>query len=383
MRYWLFYALKDLNPKGQHRITFLITLLSWLGVTLAVAVILVVLSVVNGLKTEFVELLVRMTPHVAVTPRNREILYDYESTATQIEEVPGVEKVYPFLSTQILVSGAGGTEGAILHAIPEEADVPHRTSALRAGVIIGENLADAVGVQTGQEVALVSSSGKRGTFTVTGIFSSGLYQYDYGLVYLLLSRAQEFMGLGEGVTGLQCKVIEPIRAWNIAQAISQALPPTYRANSWDQINRNVLLALSLQKRALLIILFSIILIAEILVISSLMVRISEKTKEIGILNAIGVTRKGIMSIFVAEGTSIAAIGTASGCILAILLCSVIRRFPLSLPQGFYGLRYLPVRMELSDFLLISILTVGVSFLASLYPAQKAASLDPAEALRYD
>lgn len=383
MRYWLFYALKDLNPKGQHRITLLITLLSWLGVTLAVTVILVVLSIANGLKTEFVELLVRMTPHITVTPTNREILYDYGSTAMQIEEVLGVEIVYPFLSTQILVSGAAGTEGAILHAVPEEADVPHRTSALRAGVIIGENLADAVGVQTGQEVTLVSSSGKRGTFTVTGIFSSGLYQYDHGLVYLLLSRAQEFMGLGEGVTGLQCKVREPLRAWNIAQAISQALPSTYRANSWDQINRNVLLALSLQKRALLIILFSIILIAEILVISSLMVRISQKTKEIGILNAIGVTRRGIKSIFVAEGTSIAAIGTGSGCILAILLCSVIRRFPLSLPQGFYGLRYLPVRMELSDFLLISILTVGVSFLASLYPAQKAASLDPAEALRYD
>ncbi len=383
MRYWLFYTLKDLNPKGQHRITLLITSLSWLGVTLAVTVILVVLSVVNGLKTEFVELLVRMTPHVTVTLMNREILYDYESVVMQIDEVPGIEKAYPFLSTQILVTGAGGTEGAILHAVPEEADVPHRPSALRAGVIIGENLADAVGVQTGQEVTLVSSSGKRGTFIVTGIFSSGLYQYDYGLVYLLLSRAQEFMGLGEGVTGLQCKVKEPVRAWNIAQTISQALPSTYRTDSWDQVNKNALLALSLQKRALSIILFSIILIAEILVISSLMVRISEKTKEIGILNAIGVTRKGIMSIFVAEGTSIAATGTGSGCILAALLCSIIRIFPLSLPQGLYGLRYLPVRMELSDFLLISILTVGVSFLASLYPAQKAASLDPAEALRYD
>lgn len=347
------------------------------------SIILVVLSVANGLKTEFIELLVRITPHVTVTPTNRETLYDYESTVIQIEKVPGVEKVYPFLSTQILVSGAGGTEGAILHAVPEEADVPHRTSALRTGVILGENLADAVGVHTGQKVTLVSSSGKKGTFSVTGIFSSGLYQYDYGLVYILLSRAQEFMGLGEGVTGLQCKVKEPIRAWNISQTISKVLPPTYRSDSWDQVNKNVLLALSLQKRALLIILSSVILIAEILVISSLMVRISEKTKEIGILNAMGVTRKGIMSIFVAEGTSIAAIGTGSGCILATLLCSVIRRFPLSLPQEFYGLRYLLVRMELSDFLLISILTVAVSFLASLYPAQKAASLDPAEALRYD
>jgi len=383
MRYWLLYALKDLNPRGQHRITLLITLLSWLGVTLAVTIILVVLSVVNGLKTEFIELLIRMTPHITVTPANRETLYDYESMVMQIEKVPDVEKVYPFLSTQVLVSGAGGTEGAILHAIPEGADVPHRTSALRTGVILGENLADAVGVHTGEEVTLVSSSGERGTFSVTGIFSSGLYQYDYGLVYLLLSRAQEFMGLGEGVTGLQCKVKEPVRAWSVAEAISQVLPSTYRTDSWDQVNRNVLLALSLQKRALLIILFSIILIAEILVISSLMVRISEKTKEIGILNALGVTRKGIMSIFITEGTSIAAIGTGSGCILATLLCSAIRRFPLSLPQGFYGLRYLPVRMELSDFLLISILTIGVSFLASLYPAHKAASLSPAEALRYD
>jgi len=383
MRYWLLYALKDLNPRGQHRITLLITLLSWLGVTLAVTIILVVLSVVNGLKTEFIELLVKMTPHVTVAPANRETLYDYEAIVIQIEKVPDVEKVYPFLSTQILVSGAGGTEGAILHAIPEEADVPHRTSALRTGVILGENLADAVGVHTGEKVTLVSSSGKRGTFSVTGIFSSGLYQYDYGLVYLLLSRAQEFMGLGEGVTGLQCKVKEPVRAWNIAQTISQVLPSTYRTNSWDQVNRNVLLALSLQKRALLIILFSIILIAEILVISSLMVRISEKTKEIGILNALGVTRKGIMSIFITEGTSITAIGTGSGCILATLLCSAIRRFPLSLPQEFFGLRYLPIRIELSDFVLISILTIGVSFLASLYPAHKAASLGAAEALRYD
>ena len=382
MRYWLLYALRDLNPRGQHRITLLITLLSWLGVTLAVTIILVVLSVVNGLKTEFIELLVKITPHVAVTLANRETLYDYEAIVVQIEKVPDVEKVYPFLSTQILVSGAGGTQAAILHAIPEKADVPHRASALKTGVILGENLADAVGVHTGQKVTLVSSSGKRGTFLVTGIFSSGLYQYDYGLAYLLLSRAQEFMDLGAGVTGLQIKVKEPLQAWNVARTISQVLPSAYRIDSWDQVNKNVLLALSLQKRALLIVLFSIILIAEILVISSLIVRISAKTKEIGILNALGVARRGIMSIFIAEGISITAVGTGSGCILAILLSSVIRKFPLSLPQEFSGLRYLPIRMELNDFIFISILTIGVSFLASLYPAQKAASLSAAEALRY-
>lgn len=382
MRYWLLYALRDLNPRGQHRITLLITLLSWLGVTLAVTVVLVVLSAMNGLKTEFIELLVKMTPHVTVTHASQKVLYDYEAIVTQIEKVPDVEKVYPFLSMQILISGAGGVEGAILQAIPETADVPHRGSALRTGVILGENLADALGVHTGEEVTFVSPSGERGAFLVTGIFSSGLYQYDYGLAYLLLSRAQEFMGLGAGVTGLQIKVKEPLQAWNVARTIGQVLPSAYRVDSWDQVNKNVLLALSLQKRALLIMLFSIILIAEILVISSLIVRISEKTKEIGILKALGVARRGIMFIFITEGTFITTIGTGSGCMLAILLSSVIRKFPLSLPQEFSGLRYLPIRMELNDFIFISILTIGVSFLASLYPAQKAARLSAAEALRY-
>jgi len=382
MRYWLLYALKDLSLKGQHRFALLIILLSLIGVALAVALTLVILSVANGLKTELTQLLVKMTPHITVRHARNEILYDYEGIVKQIEKIPDVEKVYPFLSTEVLISGPGGVEGAILQAVPETADVPHRVSALRSGIILGENLADALGVQTGEEVTLTAPTGQRGEFSVTGIFSSGLYQYDRGVSYMLLSRAQEFISAGTGISGLLCKVKEPLRAWSIARTIGQLLPPTYRTDSWDQVNRNVLLALSLQKRALLIVLFFVILIAELVIVSSMTMRISGKAKEIGILNALGVTKRGIMFIFITEGISIAAIGVGSGCILAILLSIAIRMLPLGLPPGSYGLRYLPVTMAVGDFVLVSILTLGASFLASLYPAQKAAKLSAAEALRY-
>jgi lipoprotein-releasing system permease protein len=221
-------------------------------------------------------------------------------------------------------------------------------------------------------------------FKLVGIFEVGMFEYDSNLVLVSMKAAQDFFGMGQAVTGIEVKISDIYRATDVREKIQQVLGFPYLVKDWMQMNRNLFSALRLEKFAMFIILVLIILVASFNIVSTLIMNVIEKQREIAILKAMGATNRGIMSVFMIQGFLIGFIGTLIGLTGGYALSYILNTYQIiKLPADIYYLSHLPVKVHLSDFIAVSVSAIVISFLSTIYPAWQAARLNPVEPLRYE
>ncbi|MBD3236088.1 MAG: FtsX-like permease family protein [Candidatus Eisenbacteria bacterium] len=380
------------------------------GIALGVCALIVVLAVMSGFDREIRERIVGTNAHVILLRYGSEGLAAPDSLAEAVAGHAEVTAVSPFVFGKAMLSAGTSAEGAMIKGIdwersrattavaqyvqgmtdPSELE---RSAERPPGIVVGAHIAANLGLYTGDEVVLISPAETRRTplgfvprmrrFRLAGLFESGMYDFDANMAYVALDEAQSFFGLADRVTGLEVRLRDMNRAPQVARALVDSLGGfPYRANNWIDLNANLFAWMRTEKRAMFVILTMIILVAGFNIASSLVMLVTEKRREIGILKSMGTSAMGILRIFVLEGWVIALAGTALGSLVGLGLCGILERYRIiRLPEDIYFIDTLPVRVEAGDVWLIVVSVLGIAALATLYPAWRAARLDPVDAIR--
>ena len=425
MSFEFFISLRYLRAKRKQIFVSIITFISVAGIFLGVAALIIVLAVMNGFETDLRNKILGINSHV-VLMQYTGAMKDYQKVASEVEQVEGVVASTPFIFSQAMLRNEGRTSGVILRGMSvdtafkvinlgkmHEGNIEYLSEKQRStmelgkdksalpGIVIGKELAKNMGLLLFDPVNIISPMGistpmgmvpKMKKFVVVGIFDSGFYEYDSTLAYVSLRDCQDFLNLGERVTGIEIKVNDIYRANIIAKSIEKKLGFPFWARNWMEMNKNLFSALKLEKRVMFIILSLIVLVAAFNIISTLIMIVMEKNKDIAILKSMGATSASIMRIFIYQGVTIGAIGTLMGCIGGLAVALNLEKLSVYienlfgfkiLPGDVYYLSQLPSQVNYSDVVIIIIGTMLICFLSTIYPSRRASKLDPAEALRYD
>ena len=423
--YELFISLRYLRARRKQVFVSIITFISIAGIFLGVAALIIVLAVMNGFEKDLRDKILGVNSHIVVMDYTG-AMRDYRQVMTELETIPGVVASTPFIYSQAMLKNKGATTGIVLRGLStkdatrvinigkikegslnrlegekETTQGFNPASASRPGIIIGRELAKNLGLFLNDPVFVISPSGistpmgmtpRMRAYSVAGIFESGFYEYDSTLAYISLEESQNFLNMGDAVTGLELKVDDIYKADNIAKLIERKLGFRYWARNWMEMNRNLFSALRLEKRVMFIILSLIVLVAAFNIISALIMIVMEKNKDIAILKTMGATRESIMKIFILQGIIVGAIGTSFGTLAGLAVALNLEKISQFieklfgfkiLPGDVYYLSELPSQVNYGDVAAIIIGTLLISFLATIYPSWRASRLDPAEALRYE
>jgi lipoprotein-releasing system permease protein len=415
MSFELFVGLRYLRAKKRQAFISINTFISIAGVMLGVMAMMVVLAVMTGFSTDIKSKILGMNAHVRVMRRAGN-LAGYEGVIKTIGQVEGVAAAAPFIHSQVMVRSGSQVSGAILKGIDplqagrvldlernmkgtdlqvlREGDLPEG-GAVPPGIVLGQELARILMVSPGSDLYVMSPfSGiltpmggrvpRMKRFRVAGVFDSGMYDYDSSFAYVSIESAQQFLRLDHLVHGVEVKVDDIYDVDRICERILEDLGPGYWTQDWMETNKNFFSALKLEKTVMFIILVLIILVAAFNIVSTLIMMVMDKTKEIAILKSMGAKGKSIMRIFMLDGLIIGVVGTVLGLMGGILLCHLLQRYEfVKLPSDVYYISTLPVRIEALDVVLIALSAVAISFVATLYPSYQASRLDPAAAIRYE
>lgn len=405
--YPLFISLRYLKSKKRHRGISFNTVIAVSGVAVGVMALLVVLSVMSGFHEDLQKKILGANAHVIIQSFKGGI-EDYPSVAGKLRDIPHVVSLSPFVLGQVMVSSGPRAHGVFLRGI--EASSELRTTDIlkhikqgsvgdlvrKDGVpwiVIGRELAGMLGVSLGDPVTVISPVGEMGPlgmlpkvkrFRVAAIFEMGMFEYDTSLVLTDMKAAQEFFGFGSAVSGVELRLDDIYQAPEVRDAVKERLGFPFHARDWMQMNRNLFSALKLEKFAMFVILILIVLVASFNIVSTLMMNVMEKQKEIAILKSMGATHRGIMLVFMLQGLLIGLIGTTIGIAGGYLLGKILNNYEIiKLPADVYYLSKLPVKMKWIDFAVVSVSAVTISFLSTLYPSYYAAKMKPVESLRYE
>lgn len=410
MSFTWFVGSRYLQSRQKQAFVSLITLLATAGIAVGVMALIVVIGVMTGFESELQKRILGMESHIVVM-RYGETVTDIDGTLAAVEAVPGVASAAPFVYTQVMLRSPHGISGAVLKGLDParpgppvwiDPQTPLRAALRDAspdaaagdapGVIIGTVTAERLKVAVGDPIFLISPLGKGGTanrmptvmrFSVSGIYETGMNEYDGAMSFVRLDVAQALLQMPAQVSGVEVRVTDIYQAAAIADDIVGRLGFPFWARDWMQMNRSLFSMLRLQKTVMFIILTLIVLVAAFNIASALIMMVMEKTRDIAILKTMGATNRHIRRIFVFKGLTIGCLGTAIGGLLGFLLCSLLRRYPfIKLPGDVYFLTTLPVSLQPLDVLVIVLSAVGICFLATLYPAASASSLDPVDGIRY-
>ncbi len=404
----LFLGIRYLKAKRKQRFISVITIISVLGVMVGVMALVVVLSVMNGFRSDLMSKILGVNSHVLVLNLSG-TFNGYQEVAEKVKKMDGVVAITPFVYTQVMLNNSGRVSGAVLRGVDPEsaARVVSFDKMIKEGslsslgetengipaIIIGSELAKQIGAGTGSLVTVISPEGKltplgrtpnTKRFKVTAIFDSGMYEYDASMVYISLKEAQRFLALGDSVTGLELKVKEVYESDIIAKKIQKSLGYPYWTKDWKLMNRSLFSALKLEKLTMFVILTMIVLVGALNIISTLVMVVMEKTRDVAILRAMGASAKSIMSIFMFQGVLVGVIGTIAGLCSGLGLCQLLSKYQfINLPSDVYYISKLPVQVSVSDVSIVAGAAVVISFLATLYPAWYASRLNPVESFRYE
>ena len=415
MSYSLFIARRYLQSKQKTGFISVISFIAIGGVILGVASLVIMLSVTNGFSGEVRARLIGMSTHVTITRYHSEAMKDYGAVLDSVAVENGVVAAAPTVEAKLVIATKEGLDGVIVWGVDPAsfAQVSEVTKQLRydergelhlgtppgqkyAGIVLGVQLAHRMHVGIGDEVMLWTLNDMKledvmmgglaprvEVFVVTDLFESGMYHYDDTFAFISLREAQRILGMGEKVSAIHLRVADLEEATAIKQRLDTRLGYPYRVTDWTEEFPALFYWMELEKWVIFIALSLIILVAAFNIMSILIMSILIKTPEIGILRAMGSRTREIRRIFVYQGLVIGGFGTALGCLLGLVVCWLQSRFDLiSIPSDIYIINSLPVEMRATDFVLVSAVSLVICLLASVYPARKAASLQPVEAIRY-
>lgn len=433
--YELFIALRYLRSKRRNRFVSIITYISVSGVLVGVAALVIVLSLFNGFESEVRERIIGQRAHINVYSIFSRPIIGYDTLVDRIMALDHVVSAAPYVLEKAICAPIPSTRNAtagvvVLGVDPDQErqvtnlhenivfgafnfdpipDIENPDAKPLPGIVIGRSLADVLGVIVGQKVVLGNIQGISLTsapipylrsYRVAGISETGFYEYDASFVYIALPEAQRLFKLGDGVNGISVKVDDRDLARDIGEVIEMDLnqyakktsetsvassrPSAYFTVDWMQQHKGLFRWMTLEKWGSFAVLNLIILVAAFNIVSTLIMVVLEKTKDIGILKSMGATARSLMKIFIIQGSVVGILGTLLGCLIGFGICWIQATFKLiALPADIYLIDALPIRIEMLDFISVAIGSMVICILAAFYPAWKAAQLVPVEAIRYE
>ena len=393
MRYEAWIGFRYLISKRRERFISIISFISVMGVALGVTALIVVLAVMSGFDNDLREKIVGTNSHIVIEKDGG--ILDYNALVEKVNSMPHVIASSPFINGQALIRQKDQVTGVILRGIDPEREkyVTNIENHLVIGtfqlekesVVVGKELAWRLNLTLGDEISLISAaSPKPRPFKIVGIFSSGMFDYDMNLVFTSLQGAQEFYAVEGTAGGIGVKVDDVYKADDIRDDIQSSIGFDYWARSWSDLNKNLFAALKLEKITMFIILALIVLVACFNIISTLIMMVMEKTKDIGILKSIGATNTRIRNIFMLNGFFIGFLGTLLGALGGFILCYLLKTYEfVKLPRDIYYIDRLPVNLNIMDAGAVIVAAIFISLVSTLYPAWQAAKMEPVEALRYE
>jgi len=413
VRYELLVGLRYTRAKRRNHFISFISLISMAGIALGVMALIVVLSVMNGFQQELRTRILAVVSHVELTgPGNR--LADWRRVAAAAREDPHVVAAAPYVNGQGMLTFGRGVRGALVRGILPQAEErvadigrhmrSGRLEALVPGqfnIVLGGELARALGAFTGDKVALIAPQGqvtpaglipRLKQFTVVGIFEIGMYEYDSSLALVHLEDAQKLYQLGGAASGVRLKLDDLFAARAVARDLSARLAPALYASDWTRSHANFFRAVEIEKRVMFIILTLIVAVAAFNIVSTLVMLVTDKQADIAILRTLGAAPASVMQIFVVQGAMIGVIGTLLGVVGGVLIgLNVDTVVPAIehvlgfkfLAKDVYYISELPSDVQPRDVATIGLVSLVMSFVATLYPSWRASRVNPAEALRYE
>jgi len=409
----LLVGLRYTHAKRRNHFISFISIVSMAGIALGVMALIVVLSVMNGFQEELRARILGVAAHLEISAPG-ERLSDWRGVLAQAQQNQDVVSGAPYVNAQGMLANGDMVRGAIIRGVLPElenrvADFAQHMKAGKLddlkpgefGIILGGELARVLGVYPGDKVVLLTPQGnitpagvmpRVKQFTVTGVFEAGMFEYDSGLALIHLQDAQKLLRLGDDVSGVRLKLSELFRAPFVTQELSQSLSGDYYLTDWTKSHANFFRAVAIEKRMMFLILLLIVAVAAFNIVSTLVMAVTDKQSDIAILRTLGAKPASIMKIFIVQGTFIGVFGTllgvAGGVLLALNLETVVpfieRLAGMDLfPADVYYISELPSKLDWSEVGLISIVSLFISLVATLYPSWRASRVNPAEALRYE
>ena len=405
MRYEFFIARRYLTAKRKQAFISVITFISVLGITIGVMALIIAIALITGFQEDVQDKILGSTSHIMVSDLSGEGLRDYPQIISRIQSIKGLVSVTPVVYNTVLISGPAKSSGAILKGIDfalekknsswlqnlEQGQIPGEMK--REGLLLGREMSTSIGAGVGDIVNVLTSSSRlspMGLFprskrlVVTGIFNTGLYEFDSSTALLSLPAAQKLFGLEDRVSYLQVRVQDIFQAAKIGEEIKSVLPPLAYVTTWMELNKNLFSALKLEKNIMFLTITLIVLVAALNIIATLILMVMEKTRDIGVLLALGATSQNIKRIFFYQGAIIGVIGTGVGVALGLAWCWLANTLKLiKVPVDIYQISFVPFHIRPLDLSLIIGVTLLISFLSTLFPAHRASKVDPVNALKYE
>lgn len=417
MRYELFIGLRYLRAKRKEAFISLITVISGLGVMIGVMTLNIALAIMTGFEEDLRDRILGFNPHVVVLNFNGAI-GDYEQTIERIKQDPDVVAAGPFIYGQVMLSAQQQVTGVVVRGVPSEPDgvldlQEHLKEgelgdlgkmyevaieggsgfAKLPGLIAGQDVARQLGLVVGDVVSVISPITKPTAvgllprvkrFVLVGIFDSGMAEYDSSMVYMDLTTAQRFFEMDDTVSGVEVRVDALYHAEEVAARLRETLTFPFRVRSWMEVNHNLFSALQLEKTVYFIVLLLIVLVAAFNIVATLIMVVMEKRKDIAILKSMGSSGSSIARIFIYKGMIIGFVGTILGNLLGYVACFLLKRYEfIDLPKGVFYVNTVPVKMYPEYFAVVTLASLLICLLATVYPARQAARLAPVDVIRYE
>jgi lipoprotein-releasing system permease protein len=404
MKFELLIAIRYLKAKRKQAVISLITVISIVGVAAGVAALVIALAINAGFREDLQNKLLGAQAHVTLLPLGREGIPNYAEVTRQIQQIDGVISAAPAVYQTVLISSGVRNKGVVLKGIIP--DMENRLSALahnmvegslseftEDSIIVGKELAQSIGTFMGDRVKVLSAETRLTplgampryrTFVVSGIFSSGLYDYDSSWVYVRMDAAQRLLSVGDVATYIEVKIDDIYRAKEMGAKIVDKLGKQVDFTDWMSMNQSIFQALRLERLVMFITIGLIVVVAALNIVATLIMMVLEKTRDIAILMSMGATQQNVRRIFIYQGVIIGVVGTFFGLILGHTISYTADTYHLiSLAPDVYTIAYVPFKAQVFDSVVIAASAILISFLATLYPSAAASKLQPVESLRYE
>ncbi|MEK7204194.1 MAG: lipoprotein-releasing ABC transporter permease subunit [candidate division NC10 bacterium] len=421
--YEVFISLRYLKAKRRQRSLSVIAFISIAGVAMGVMALIVVMAVMSGFEFDLRNKILGINAHIWVLRYGERGIEEPAAALAAVRQVPDVTAASPFTYSEVLLTAVGRTAGTVLRGIDLASAVettdfrrtlksasPDLTAAIASprpffppdGIVLGSYLASTLGVSVGSAVDVLLPLGgdlsplgmmpRTRRFTVVGIFQVGFAEFDSKLAMIAIPTAQQLFRMGSAVSGIEVRVREIYHAQRVAEAIRAALKFPYFTRTWMELNRNFFSALRVERTVMFVILTMIVLVAAFGIISTLIMLVMQKRKEIAVLKSMGATGKSLMTVFIVQGMIIGAAGTVLGLVAGLTIAHNLDPIVAAVewlfgfkafPQDVYLLDKLPSRVLWPDVLAITITAFVISFLATIIPSRQAAGVDPVVAIRYE